>query len=764
MADNKSINNASEFVLEECRDFSIVLAEIEKYIKNQEQINSIIEAYNFSEEKHKLQKRHNGDPYIIHLISTAYFLAQWRMAPKTIIAGLLHDIIEDTPVSFDDIEDEFGLEVANLVESITKVSFFAKENRKAIKSTYLRKLYLSMVRDIRVIIIKIADRMHNMLTIQYLRPEKQRVIAKETLDIYSAIAHRIGMKTAKSHLEDLSFKVLEPEEYADIEELLKRDRDERFEIIESVINNLKTELKQKNGLENVIIFGRSKTIYSIYRKMKVFGKPFSDINDILAVRIITDTVDNCYRILGYIHQAYTPLSSRFKDYIATPKNNLYQSLHTTVSDNHGVIFEVQIRTEEMDIIAETGAAAHWRYKEGESVDVKQKQKELDEKIDIFTRILELEKLTIEKQDFSTINSDEYSSENLIEKTLQNDLFTASIYVLTPKGKVVTLPFGSTVLDFAYHIHSDTGDHATGAKINGVFSAINTMLNSGEMVEIITSAKQEPKISWLNIAKTNSAKSRIKKYLQSLEESQAESKKQEKNKLILKTREKINKYIQQHGLKWKISNDTEIIKKVDLLDYNSFDDFLLDIHSGEIPLKEAVEMVFLDSALTNDYSKINKLRSKKFIKNTSETDILVDGMDRIKTTIANCCLPIPGDEIEGFVSRTEGIKIHRKDCDNIKSEKAKKRLVSVTWNLVLTGIEQYNVRLNIVAFDRPALIFDISNVLSNLHSSVNNMSFNVDQSNNRFSGSIISVVNNQQMLSQIISAIKAIPNVEDVERY
>ncbi|WP_146637851.1 RelA/SpoT family protein [Spiroplasma clarkii] len=501
-----------EFHYIECRDVNLLLEEMRKYIHNETIIEEVRQAYLYAENKHEGQMRKSGDKFIIHPLSTAYYLAQWKMGPKTIIAGLLHDVIEDTPVTHEEIEQIFGTDVANIVESVTKVSFFTKENRAQMKAQYLRKLFISMIRDIRVIIVKIADRMHNMLTLKYMPPDKQKIIAKETLEIYSTIAHRIGMKTAKNLLEDWSFRYLNPEEYQRVSALLEEDIEAREQIIDEIISDIENKIKDSQKITKFEVYGRSKSFYSIYRKMTTFGKNFTDINDIIAVRIITENVDECYTVMGWVHQMYTPLSGRFKDYIATPKNNLYQSLHTTVANKDGIIFEVQIRTFNMEDIAMHGAAAHWKYKENEkNVSVEAKQKEIDEKVDMFTRIMNLEKLASEGEEV------EYESgmdklEAEIEETVKSDYLTSLIYVLTPDGQVVTLPFGSTVLDFAYKIHTEVGNHTVGAKINGVFSPFNTTLESGEMIEVQTSTEIEPQEKWLKFVRTSTAKKAIENFL------------------------------------------------------------------------------------------------------------------------------------------------------------------------------------------------------------------------------------------------------------
>ncbi|AXK51124.1 RelA/SpoT family protein [Spiroplasma alleghenense] len=746
----------------EVRDYDTVEMEMKKYIFKPELIAEVRTAYEFAEKAHKTQKRRNGDPYIIHPISTAYFLAQWRMGPKTIIAGLLHDIIEDTPITYEEIEAKFGTEVADLVEAVTKVTYFSKEKRQQIKAKYLKKLYLSMVKDVRVIIIKIADRLHNMSTIINLPEEKQQIIASETLEIYSSIAHRIGMKVAKTLLEDLSFKIINPGEYQRISELLEKDLSERSETIDAIMDYLAVVLEEEKGLKNIEIFGRTKTIYSIYRKMTLFGKNFDDINDLLAVRIITNSVDECYQILGIVHQIFTPLSGRFKDYIATPKNNLYRSLHTTVSDKNGVIFEIQIRTKEMDVVAESGAAAHWRYKEDEIIDVQQKQKELDEKIDIFTRIIDLEKLSSSGVEFEE-QKGEYEKDKFIEKSIQSDFFASSVYVLTPNGQVITLPFGSTVLDFAYRIHSEVGEHTTGAKINGVFSPINTILNSGEVIEIKTSSKQFPNDNWLKHAKTNAARNKIRKYLTQKNETETKAKKQNSLKLIANTRTEINKYIEQNNLKWKVNNESQIADKLKVLDYTSVDVFLLAVANKDFTIKEAVELVFIDTDNNQSDQFLNQFRSKKYIDKRVKNDIIVAGIENIQTTISNCCLPIPFEDVIGYVSKSDGIKIHDSGCQNIQGDKMKTRLIKVSWNKDVVQSKDYFVQIQIKGDDRPNLLFDITKTFSHLKSSVYDANVQVSQAELQVKGKFLVKVKDHNHLNQIITNLRSMPNINYVER-
>ncbi|UWD35362.1 RelA/SpoT family protein [Mycoplasma cottewii] len=721
-----------------------LLDEVKKYIKDQKELNLIKEAYEFSYQAHISQKRKNGDPYIYHPLSAAYYLAQWKMGPSTIIAGLLHDVLEDTPVEKEIIIEKFGQEVANLVESVTKVSFFAKEQRQQLKSVYLRKLYLSMAKDIRVIIIKIADRLHNILTISNLRAEKQIEIAKETLEIYSAIAHRLGMKNAKSLLEDRSFEILNPNEFKNIKKLFDNDILERQKTINKIINDLDEYLRKEKNIKIISIFGRPKTFYSIYRKMNIFGKNFEQITDLLAIRIITKSIDDCYKILGFIHQKYVPLAGKFKDYIATPKNNVYQSLHTTLSDSKGHIFEVQIRTQEMDEIAETGAAAHWRYKEGEIVDVVKRQKDIDQKLDIFSRILDFDNDGIEQQ-------------------VQEDVFTSSIYVLTPNGAVITLPFGSTVLDFAYRIHTEIGEKTIGARIDGVFSPINTILKSGQVVEIKTSPKQEPTYEWLKIAATSTAKNRIKKFLNNKLNEESKDKKEQQLQLIKKAELNINAYINQKDWRWKknsIEESTQIVKE---MGYANLNEFLLDVVKGEYTTIQAAEKVYLKQDYSKDDEVFNTIKSKVIYDKNIKNDILVDGITNMKTTIASCCMPIPYEEVVGFVTKTNGIKVHLKECYSLDWSTIKSRLVSVQWNEAIVEQSTYTTKLRYFAVERSGLIYDISKILSGLKTSIINAKIITDEKTLSAQGEITVKVKDHNHLNQMILALKSIPGIREVER-
>lgn len=735
-----------------CKDFNEVLAVAKTYIKNDQQLKKIEIAYEYALKKHGNQVRKNGDPYVYHLLSTAYNLTLWHLDPASIQAGFLHDILEDTPTTFEELSNDFGSEIANLVLAVTKVSHFAKENRQEIKSTYLRKLYLSLADDVRVIIIKMADRLHNIRTIKYLNSEKQKIIARETLEVYSSIAHRLGMRKLQAELEDLSFEVLYPKEYKRVSNLVNLDRENRENLVNNTIIEINKILHKRKDLE-FRVYGRSKSLFSIYRKMYHFGKNFDEIHDILAIRIVCKTIDQCYSILGYLHQKFLPLPRRFKDYIATPKNNIYQSLHTSIIFQKE-IYELQIRTEEMEDIAEVGAAAHWRYKEGEVVSNKKKQEEIDEKLNLFQTILDL----------NAVNNFDDDSHNL-EKEIKQDLFSELIYVLTPNGNVITLPLGSTVLDFAYKIHTEIGDKTMGARVNGIYCSINTVLKTGDIVEIKTSNIVKPNYAWLNIAKTNFARHKIKKFLNRQDnENKIDNKnfKQlETEKKIGLVKEKIDKYVLENKLRWRLASASIILNRLKYLKYSTYEDFCLAIANGTYSsIEEAVNSVLFSDS--EQFKNIKKQKStKKFhdVKN----DIVIDNGFNIKTSLANCCLPIPDEKIIGFITKGQGIKIHRSICSNVVNDVKQERVLPASWNLQITSNKLYNSAVKIYYLDRLGLLSDIINIFAQLKVQIDSIDGNNKLISNKGSIKIYIKVPSVDKLNQIISSIKKIPDIIEVNR-
>jgi guanosine-3',5'-bis(diphosphate) 3'-pyrophosphohydrolase len=778
----------------ECRDIDILVEELQKYIRSENLIQDIIEAYRFAEEKHREQKRKNGDPFIIHPLSAAYYLAQWRMGPKTIIAGLLHDVVEDTPVTYIEIENLFGEEVANMVEAVTKASYFTVENRQQMKAVYLRKLFMSMVKDVRVIIIKLADRMHNMLTLKYMRPDKQKIIAQETLDIYASIAERIGMRTVKNLLEDYSFKYLDPEEYAYVAGLVEESRDERETRLNEIIENIQESVKFNHFLLDVKIFGRSKAIYSIYRKMVYFGKNFNDINDLLAIRIICNTADECYSILGWIHGMYIPLTGKFKDYIATPKNNLYQSLHTIVSSKNGTIFEVQIRTSEMDEIAERGIAAHWKYKEGIETNGSQLQKDIEQRIDIFSQLTNLEKLRGESGDDTadessivdaalsndgdiTINSllGESATETapapekkeagslLSSDDIKTELNNPSLYIMTPDSSIVIVPFRSTVLDFAYKIHSDIGNKVIGAKVNGVFASINTALNSGDLVEVLTAEDAHPTKKWLKYAKTPLAIKEIKKYLQQQETMEVKNNELSMSKQIRNVKKEIDQYIMDHNLKWNLNSVEEMEKKVRILDYQSIDEFLKAVVEGAFTINEAVDLVYVNKTdISKTSENISDLRARRFYSADGRKDVIVNNMSSADYSFAKCCYPLPKEDITAVVEKNN-LVIHRKECSVILNAK-NKDFIDVKWNAKPEARRYlYNSKLRITGEQSSNIVYRVLGVFASLNVQIDQIKAAAKDDDITFKCSIMAMPSDLMQLKQLISAIQTLPGITRVKR-
>ncbi|WP_342223776.1 RelA/SpoT family protein [Spiroplasma endosymbiont of Asaphidion curtum] len=731
--------------------FKQVLDKVKTYISNEKDIEEIKRAYAYAYNKHDQQLRKSGEPYINHPLWTTYYLATWHMDLATLISGLLHDVLEDTPTTFEDLNKEFDIEISTLVEAVTKVSYFAKMNRSEIKSNYLRKLYLSMAHDIRVIVIKLADRLHNIQTIEYLELEKQKVIAKETLEVYSSIAHRLGMRQVKSLLEDLSFAILNPVEYKRISRNVDLEKEHLESLMAVMMNNIKSLLSSKNI--KATISGRSKSIYSIYRKMYYFGRKFEDIHDLLAIRIITNTIDECYTILGYLHQQFPPLPGRFKDYIATPKYNLYQSLHTTVIQD-SIIYEIQIRTVDMDEKATYGAASHWKYKEGEIYNTKKRQADIDERLDIFNRILDLENINNEE-----LESNEKSN---MELAVKSDIFTSLIYVLTPNGKVITLPFGSTILDFAYKVHTDIGEKTTGGKINGNYVSISTVLKSGDVVEIKTSKNMRPSRDWLVIAKTSYALHKIKRFLKKQEQEFDETHKDNESKNLKKIKnikKAIDDALTQRKLKWKLVSQKELMHRLKQLKYHTLEDFYLDVANKKYQLDDAINLL-LASNETSPNTYLNHLQEKKVEKINLKDDIIVKGADNIKATLAHCCMPVPLEPITGYVSKLGGIRVHRVKCHNILPEERQGRLLEVWWNENIVKRDQYYSNIKVICYDRDGLMANITHILANLNASIQQIHIETS-SDNKYSINLVIKIANKVLLQQLLSSLQQIPHVYDV---
>ena len=709
------------------------------YISSPSDRKRIVEAYDFIMEKHKGQTRRSGEPYYHHLVEVAYILANLQCGPNTIIAGLLHDVVEDTDVSIDEIKKKWGEEVSKIVDALTKIQRLklSKITSEEFEAEDHRKIFIGMAKDIRVIIIKLADRLHNLRTLGALAPDRQQAIAKESMEVFVPIAERLGLDIIKSEMEDLCISYLEPEKYQEIKKLLSKKARQLQKSLDGLKKRIADALFQKDIPFE--ISSRVKSINSIYRKMYVKGHSFEEIYDILALRIITKTEMQCYEILGIIHQMYKPVPGRFKDYIAMPKNNMYQSLHTTVVGGDGNFYEVQIRTEEMDQVAETGVAAHWAYKEG-GYNSQAEQKEIENKLHWF-------------RDFvSLTNESENENASTYMDNLNHDIFESHIYVFTPKGKVIELPSGSTPVDFAYRIHTKVGDQCVGALVNGMMVPLNTVLKNGDMIEIKTSRTSPgPSEGWLDFVASNAAKSCIKKFIA---KKNAELLREER---IAKGKQSCIDAFHERGVE-----EDEMMKLLSsnrVLDYYGFDDVdsLFIAVTGRKPTAAALI----------DYLKIKRPVNFEFKETAKRRDVKGDscpvycrGAGKIAISLANCCTPIPGDDIIGYITKGKGISVHRKNCPNVINEK--ERLIEVFWR---DDIEfaTYPVDIAIEASDRNNLLVDVMAVFNNAKVGVNNLHARSNAQNLSATISATIMVSDSKRLQDIFVLLKGITGVYRVDR-
>ncbi len=730
MEENKSTSQNKLHTFDELKELFYV------YITDKNAREKIEEAYHFAEEAHKGQFRKSGEPYIHHLIEVAYILAEIQTGPSTIISGLLHDTVEDTNVSLDVIKDKFGEDVMNIVDSLTKIQRLKLSHRSEddFVAEDHRKIFLGMAKDVRVILIKLADRLHNMRTLDSLSPERQKVLSRETLEVFAPIAHRLGMNTVKSELEDLCLKYLEPEKYEEIIKLVEGKIKNGQKSLDQMAKKIADDLFEKK-----ITFqmeSRVKSIYSIYRKIYEKGRKFEEIFDILALRIITETELNCYEILGIIHSTYKPVLGRFKDYIAMPKPNMYQSLHTCILSGDGNTFEVQIRTKQMDEIAEAGVAAHWAYKEGTNYNPKKEQQEIEEQLHWL-------------RDFVNMSEDNQNAKEYVE-ALSHDIFQANVYVFTPAGKVIELPTGATPIDFIYKIHTGLAEKAVGAIVNNVMVPLNTELKTGDICEIKTNDKSSgPNEGWLNIATTSFAKSHIRKFLA---KKNAEFLKQDK---IQKGKETIIEAFKQVGV--GESDAQKYVDKADVWEHfncSSLDDFYIAIVAKN-PTAGAV-IDYLNLKKPEDAVKLGKVR-----KNDDDgSPVYVANAGDIAITLGNCCTPIPGDPIIGYITKGKGITVHRKDCPNIINEK--RRLIEVFWKENLKA-STYPVDLKIECYERANLVVDIMAVLSQKKITITSLNAVLHAQQNTSTISVTIYVQNANVLQDIINNLLNVKNVYEVTR-
>lgn len=731
------MSQKKQVTFEECME------NVQTYIKRPENIELIQKAYDFAYEHHKGQFRKSGEPYVIHVIQVANTLALMHCGPKTIAAGLLHDTVEDCQgVTTDTITELFGQEIATLVDAVTKIGAIKFKDEEEYLASNHRKLFIAMAKDIRVILIKLADRLHNMRTLQYMRPEKQKKIARETLSVYAPIAHRLGISEIKNELEDLSFKYLDYKKYEEIKDLVKQRESDRNEQVHEMISDIESIMQEYNIQYR--IFGRSKHFYSIYKKMVTKNKRFEEILDLLAIRIVTDSVVHCYEILGYIHAKYRPIPGRFKDYIAMPKANMYQSLHTTIVEpEHGNIFEIQIRTEEMDAIAERGVAAHWKYKENRNYTPEYEQKEIEDKLSWF-------------RDFSMMTDEE--SEDPLEymNVLQKDIFEANVYCLTPRGKVIALPSGSCPIDFAYRIHTEVGNKTVGAKVNGAIVPLNTPLKTGDVVDILTNNNSVgPSADWIKIVKSGHARNKIRTFLQKQEQ-------QSRKESIKLGQSMLEDEFRLLKLDPKSMDQKRLESILTSLSFKSVDDLYVGIAMKRVSLQSIVDRLVKNRSNMLEDQEIMKIYNKQpaHVTKHSSCGVIVPGVDTIAVSLANCCRPIPGDSIIGYISKGQGVKVHRADCPNIVNEK--KRLIPVQWEEGLDE-KQYEVNLIIHSDDRNYLLSDIVTTLQQCNVYLKHVDSAVDDGNLEATTKLTVSVKNAAHLQNLISNLKKVRSVNEVIR-
>ncbi|WP_297713929.1 bifunctional (p)ppGpp synthetase/guanosine-3',5'-bis(diphosphate) 3'-pyrophosphohydrolase [Clostridium sp.] len=707
-------------------------------------LDVVNKAFNLAFEAHKEQKRESGEPYIIHPIDVAVILAELGMDTSTIVAGLLHDVIEDTDYTYEDIKEIFTEEVANLVSGVTKITKMEYKSKEEQQADNFRKMLLAMANDIRVIIIKLSDRLHNMRTLKYMPKEKQKRISKETLDIYAPIAHRLGISKVKWELEDLCFRYLHEEEYYDLVNQIAEKRVERETYIAKTIEDLYGKLEEA-GIDSDID-GRPKHFYSIYRKMVTKNKSIEQIFDLTAIRILVNSVKDCYEVLGIVHTIYKPIPGRFKDYIAMPKPNMYQSLHTTVIGPQGKTFEIQIRTFEMHKTAEYGIAAHWKYKEGDASD--SKEKSFENKLVWLRDMLEWQKETSDAEEFM--------------EGFKINLFTDEIFLFTPKGVVIDLPNGATPIDFAYRIHTDIGNKCVGAKVNGKIVPLDYQLKTGQIVEILTSnSSKGPNMDWLNIAKSNQAKSKIRAWF----------KKAKKEENITKGKEVFERELKKQGVHYAdIAKGESYDKFIKRYNINCMDDLYALVGLGAIVASSFIFKLKEESLAKDEKAKeesLNKAIEESILKaekrkKENNYGVTVKGENNLMVRFAKCCNPVPGDDILGYITKGRGVSIHRRDCSNLQNliEEDAQKVVDVAWGTA-KGVA-YMAEIQVKTEDIPGVLSDIMNVIMESKLPLN--ALNAKSAKNNLAYVNIKVkIDTIEQLKELMRKIRKLIGVMDVYR-
>lgn len=725
-------------------DVNVLFAKIEAYL-SPEQVSFVRKAYDLAAEAHAAQFRKSGEPYIIHPIGVVGILASLQMDERTLAAAFLHDVVEDTDYTVADITERFGGIVANLVDGVTKlgkIEYVSKEDRQI--ENY-RKMFLAMARDIRVVLIKLADRLHNMRTMKYMPVHKQQSISRETLEIYAPLAHRLGIYTIKWELEDLAFRYLEPDIYYNLMEQVKIKRSEREGMINEAMASLKDAV-EKAGIR-CEIQGRPKNFYSIHKKMLRDHKSLSEIYDLLAIRVLVDTVKDCYGTLGIVHSMWKPIPGRFKDYVAVPKSNMYQSLHTTVMSGGGQPLEIQIRTFEMHRISEYGIAAHWRYKEsGGSKPAAGGDKGFDAKLSWLRQLLEWHNDMNDSRDF--VN------------TVKMDIFADEVFVFTPRGDVIDLPVGSVPIDFAYRIHTDVGNRCVGAKVNGRIVPLDYQLKNGDIVEVITSKQSSgPSRDWVNIVGSSDTRNKIRSWF----------KKERREENIIKGREMLEREVKRLGYEVKALVSPEKLKEAgSKLRIDSDENLLATLGYGGVTLNtvmsKLVDIYKREQQLTTtkDLAQVLAELKPRKSKARSSHGILVKGEEGIMVKLARCCNPIPGDPVIGYITRGSGISVHRADCPNVLSNnpEEQKRLIEVAWDVGINDV--YKVNIMITSGDRPGIMSEIMNIVSEAKVNISSLNCHTDKNKIAILHMGLDIVSLEQ-LEYVMNKIRRMKGVFTVER-
>lgn len=705
-----------------------------------DECDQIMKAFTLADKAHEGQFRASGEPYIMHPLAVAEILAHLQIDHITLIAALLHDVVEDTEYTKEDIEKLFGAEVAFLVDGVTKLNQFQYETKEDRQMENYRKMILAMAKDVRVVVIKLGDRLHNMRTLKHMRSDKQKRIAKETLEIFAPLAHRLGIFNVKWELEDLSFRYLEPDKYYDLVDQMKQKRQAREDIVNDTMEQL-TKALGEAGIK-ADIKGRPKHFCSIYKKMKKDNRDLSQIYDLLAVRVIVDTVPDCYAVLGIAHSIWKPLPYRFKDYISMPKSNMYQSLHTTVIGTMGQPVEIQIRTWEMHRVSEYGVAAHWRYKEGN----KGADKEFDQKVAWLRQVLEWQDTSNPKE---------------LVNALKLDVFSGEVFVFTPKGDVVKLPIGSVPLDFAYRVHTDVGHRCVGAKVNGKIVPLDYTLQNGDIVDIITSKTGKPSLDWLNIVGSSESKNKIRNWF----------KRENKEENIEKGLESLEREAKRLNYSWKeLCCDNRIQQVVKQLKSNTENELYAACGYGGIPvstvLLRLVEL-YKKSKEHEDARKtteqiIEKLKVQGAKKAKNGTGVLVKGEPGVMVRMAKCCNPVPGDDIIGYITRGRGVSVHRSDCTSLgHTPEDLERMIEVSWDEASS--ESFHVGIDIQAYDRSGILMEVMAVLSELKITITNMNAKVLENTKNVMINIVVEIRDISQLDFVMTKLRRIREVYTVQR-